>query len=181
MNGFPAILIADGSSQVEQLAQTFGVSWPHLISQTISFAIVCYFLQRFAYKPVLKMLEERRDNIAEGLQAADKSREELAQSEQQRQRILDEAHRQAEKILADVKLAVADVRQQKIKEASDDAEQIRTKAHEQIERDRQQMRRDLENEVGRLVVQTTASVTGHVMTPGDQQRLLAETAQSLKN
>jgi F-type H+-transporting ATPase subunit b len=50
----------DSGGQIQQLANTFGVDWPHLISQIISFSIVCLLLQRFAYKPILKMLEERR-------------------------------------------------------------------------------------------------------------------------
>ena len=51
--------------QVKQIADTFGVDWPHLIAQTISFIIVCIFLYKFAYKRVLAMLEERRQRIAE--------------------------------------------------------------------------------------------------------------------
>ena len=53
-----ALLVArGGGGQIEDIARTFGVDWSHLIAQIISFSIVCVLLQRFAYKPVLKMLE----------------------------------------------------------------------------------------------------------------------------
>src|SRR2546421_7180429 len=54
------ILLADGGAgggtgargQIQEIARTFGVDWPHLIAQVISFSVVCILLQRFAYRPV---------------------------------------------------------------------------------------------------------------------------------
>ena len=59
------------------------------------------------------------------------------------------------------------------------AEQIIVRAREAAEREHAQMRADLKREIGRLVVQTTASVTGKVLTTDDQRRLAEETARSL--
>jgi F-type H+-transporting ATPase subunit b len=73
------VLLADvsGGGQIEQIARTFGVDWPQLIAQIISFCIVCALLYRFAYRPVLAMLEERRRRIAEGLANAENIKAEL--------------------------------------------------------------------------------------------------------
>ena len=71
-------------NQVKEIANTFGVDWPHLIAQVISFSIVCVLLYFFAYKRVLAMLEERRQRIAEGLANAEKIKAELARAEAQR-------------------------------------------------------------------------------------------------
>ncbi len=57
----------DLAGMAKDPAATFGVDWPHFIAQVISFLIVCAALYKFAYKPVLGMLEERRVKIAEGL------------------------------------------------------------------------------------------------------------------
>ena len=51
---------AEGGGQIEQIARTFGVDWPHLVAQIISFGIVCAVLYALAYKPILRMLEARR-------------------------------------------------------------------------------------------------------------------------
>ncbi|HXI26799.1 MAG TPA: ATP synthase F0 subunit B, partial [Vicinamibacterales bacterium] len=61
------MLQPDNPGQVETLARTFGVDWPHLSAQIISFSIVCLLLYRLAYKPVLTMLATRRQQIAQGL------------------------------------------------------------------------------------------------------------------
>ena len=76
-----------GQGQVQAIARTFGVDWPHLIAQIISFSIVCVPLHQLAYKPVLAMLEERRERIAEGLANAEKIKAELARTEEQRQEV----------------------------------------------------------------------------------------------
>ena len=72
MNALVLLAEADSGGQVEQIARTFGVDWPHLLAQIISFCIVCLILYRFAYRPVLKMLERRRQQIAQGLANAEK-------------------------------------------------------------------------------------------------------------
>ena len=55
-----------GGGPVEKIATTFGVDWPHLTAQFVSFAIVCAALYWLAYQPVLRMLEARRQQIAPG-------------------------------------------------------------------------------------------------------------------
>jgi F-type H+-transporting ATPase subunit b len=65
------------------------------------------------------------------------------------------------------------------KNATVAAEQIIARAGEAAERDRVRMLAEVKHEVGRLVVQTTASVTGKILTPEDHRRLAEETARQL--
>ena len=67
MNAMAFLVQAGSGGQIQQIASTFGVDWRHLVAQIISFSIVCILLQRYAYRPVLKILEERRQKIAQGL------------------------------------------------------------------------------------------------------------------
>ena len=59
------------SGPLGRIVTTFGVDWPQLLAQIASFCIVCIILYRFAYRPVLKMLEVRRQQIAQGLANAE--------------------------------------------------------------------------------------------------------------
>ena len=156
-----------------------GVDWPHFIAQVISFAIVALLLQRFAYKPILNVLEERRQRIAEGLANAEKSKAELARAEAQRQEILAQANTQANKLIEEARAAAARVQEQETQKAISTAEQIITKAREAAAQDHARMLAELKREVGRLVVQTTATVTGKILTPDDQRRLAEETAKQV--
>ena len=97
------VLLADqsGGGQLEQITRTFGVDWQHLIAQIISFSIVCFVLYRFAYRPVLAILEKRRQQIAEGLSNAERIKAELSRTEAQRQDKLAEVNAQATKMIED--------------------------------------------------------------------------------
>jgi F-type H+-transporting ATPase subunit b len=163
-------------NQVQEVAKTFGVDWPHLIAQIISFAIVCTLLYKFAYKRVLAMLEERRQRIAEGLANAEKIKAELARTETQRQEVLAQANTQATKLIEEARAAAARVQEQETQKAIATAEQIIAKAREAAAADHARMLTELKREVGRLVVQTTATVTGKILTPEDQRRIAEETA-----
>src|SRR6266481_4091940 len=120
------LIIAAGSGGVTDIlretAETFGWNWKLFLSQVISFCIVAYLLQRFAYKPILAVLEERRRKIEEG-----------------------------------------QINAEKIKKAL---------AHERT-------MESLKRELGRLVVDTTAKVTGKVLTQEDQRRLQEEAAREV--
>ena len=169
----------DSGGQVEQIARTFGVDWPHLIAQTISFGIVCALLYWLAYRPVLKMLEARRQQIAHGLANAEKIRAELAKTEEQRQDVLAQAHAQAAAIVLDARATAARVEAQETQRALTAAEDIIAKAQGAARREHARMLGELRREVGRLVLQTTAAVTGKVLTADDQRRLAEETARHL--
>src|SRR5215813_4495508 len=131
------IIAANGGGVIDILretAETFGWNWKLFLSQVISFCIVAYLLQRFAYKPILAILEERRRTIEQG-------------------------QLNAEAITA--------------------AEQIITKAREAAAIEHDRTMESLKRELGRLVVDTTAKVTGKVLTPDDQRRLQEEAAREV--
>ena len=170
---------AEGSGQIEEVARTFGVDWSHLAAQIISFGIVCVILQLLAYKPILRILEARRQQIANGLADAKKINEKLAQIEMERQSILARADAEGKRLIDEARAAAARVGRDEIGKASVAAEQILDRAHDAAERDRLRMLGELKRQVGRLVVQTTAAVTGKVLTGDDHRRLVEETTRQL--
>ena len=179
MNALVLLAVDNGGGQIQKIASDFGVDWPHLVAQIISFSIVCILLQRFAYRPVLKILDERRQTIAQGLEDAKKSAAELAQTVTQRHEILRQADEQATKLIEEARVAAMRVREEETQKAIAEARQIIAKSHEAAAQDYARMLEELKHEVGRLVVTTTANVTGKILTPEDQRRLAEETASRL--
>jgi F-type H+-transporting ATPase subunit b len=173
------LLAGQEGGQVEQIARTFGVDWPHLGAQVISFAIVCFVLHRFAYRRVLAMLEERRQQIALGLANAEKIKAELDRTEAQRQEVMAKAFTQSAKVIEDARAAAARVLELETQKAVASAEQIMIKAREAAVQDRDRMRAELKRELGHWVVQATTAVTGKILTPEDQLRLAEESAKGV--
>jgi len=179
MNALVFLAQAGGGGQIEEIARTFGVDWPHLIAQMISFCIVCALLYRFAYGPILKMLEERRQLIAQGLANSEKIKAELDRTEAQRQEVMLQANAQATRSIEEARAAAARLQARETQKAIAAAEQIIAKAREAAAQDHARMLAELKREVGRLVVQTTAAITGKILTAEDQRRLAEETARQL--
>lgn len=179
MNALSLLAMVDSAGPVERIADTFGVDWPHLIAQMVSFCILCFVLQRYAYKPVLQKLEERRKQIAQGLADTEKIKVELARTEAQRQQVLQEAGAQAAKLIEEARAAAARVEQQETQKAIAAAQQIIVKAREAAAQEQARMFEELKREVGRLVLETASRVTGKILTADDQRRLAEETARQL--
>jgi len=177
MNTLVLLAEADSGGTVAQIARTFGVDWTHLISQIISFGIVCALLYRFAYKRVLAMLETRRQEISEGLANAEKIKGELALAKDEHLAIVAKANQEATKLIQEAQAAAARVQEKETQKAIASAEEIIAKAREAAAQDHLRMLGELKREVGRLVVQTTATVTGKILTTEDQKRLVEETAK----
>lgn len=156
-----------------------GLDWWALLVQLINFSVVFFVLWKFAYGPIFKMLQARRDKIAESLANAEKIKTEVARTEVERQKILTDAGDKANKLIDEAREAAARVRELETQKAIAAAEQIVSKAREAAAQERVQMLGQLKSEVGRLVVKTTTTVTGKILTPEDQKRLAQETEKQL--
>src|SRR5260221_13482200 len=106
------LLASEGGGQIEQIARTFGVDWTHLGSQVISFGVVCLVLYKFAYRSVLAMLDERRQQIALGIANAEKIKAELDRTEAQRQEVMARAYDESARVIGEAPAAAAPLYQQ---------------------------------------------------------------------
>jgi len=164
---------------MQETVTQLGIDWTKLLAQTINFAIILFILWKWAYHPVLAMLEERRRRVAQSIADADKAKQELAKAEAGRQQILDQASQQAVKMIEEARAAAARVQEQETQKAIAQAEQIITKAREAAALEHSRMLAELKREIGGLVVRTTTAVTGKVLTSDDQRRLAEETQRQL--
>jgi F-type H+-transporting ATPase subunit b len=170
---------ADLAGVAKDTAETFGWNLQLFLSQVISFTIVALLLRRFAYKPILAVLEERRRRIEEGLLNADKIKQELAEAEKRYAEIMAKANEQAQRMIDEARQSSASLAERKQQEAAAVAEQIIAKARENAALEHERTMTQLKRELGRLVVETTAKVTGKVLTAEDQKRLQEEAARQV--
>ena len=175
------ILAAAGgfTDLVKDTAETFGWNLKLFLSQVISFVLVALLLRRFAYQPILNVLHERRERIAESLRNTEKIKQQLAEAEKHHAEILAKAHAEAQKMIDEARESSAHLADRKLQEAIVAAEQIMARAREASALEHERTMAELKREVGQLVVETTAKVTGKVLTSEDQRRLQEEAARQL--
>lgn len=179
MNLIELLAVESSDGPVASVAKTFGVDWPHLIAQIISFSIVCVLLYLFAYRPILNMLEERRKQIAQGLADRESIKAELARTEAERHQVLLRANEDAARLIEEARAAGVRIQEQEMRRAVTSAEQILRQAHDVAQQEQARMLAEVKRQVGELVVETTAAVARKVLTAEDQRRLAEEAARQL--
>ena len=125
------------------LLQTLGIQWTKLIPQLFNFGIVMFVLWKWAFPPIFNMLDARQKKIAESVEHADQIKAELAKTESERQRILNQASDTANKMIEQAREAAARVREVETQKAIAAAEQIIAKAREAAAQDHARMLADL--------------------------------------
>ena len=156
-----------------------GIYWPKLLAQTINFGIVLLILWKFAYKPVLTILAQRREKIAKSIEDANRIKAELAATEASRREILDKANADGNRFIEEARAAAARVQETESQKAIATANDIIAKARQASEAELARMKAELRKEMVRLVAETTAKVSGKVLTMDDQKRLAEETTKQL--
>jgi len=164
---------------VRDTAETFGWNPWLFLSQVISFIIVAAALRAFAYKPILAVLHQRREQIAQAQLNAEKIKQQLAEAEQRHAEILAKANAEAQRMIDEARTSSGILAERKQQEAIAAAEEIVAKAREASAIEHERTMAQLKRELGRLVVDTTAKVTGKVLTPDDQRRLQEEATRQI--
>lgn len=162
-----------------QILDQFGVTWPKFIAQTILFIVVYWFLNKFAFGPIVEVLAERRRRISEAQDNAEKIKAQLAESEARYNEVLAKADAEAKALIDEARQSAEAVREKRVQEAIGEAEGVIRKAHESIEQDRRKMEAEVKAAMVGLVAATTSKVTGKILTTDDQKRLNDETIKEI--
>jgi len=152
----------------------FGVTPAKLIAQCLVFGLVYVVLKRYAFGPVLAMLEARRKRIADGEAKLEKIARDLATAEENAKAIIEKADSEANRLIKEAGDSAATVAERKKQDAVTEANSILAKAREAAKLE--QLLGQLKREFGRMVVDATTRVTGKVLNNEDQDRISRETA-----
>jgi F-type H+-transporting ATPase subunit b len=161
------------------VGEAFGFNLWAFVSQALSFSLVCGLLYKFAYKPILEVLEERKNKINEALRDAVSVKVQLAEAQKKANEIVAEASAGAQRLIDDAKSAAKEFQERRLREVASEAEAIVLRARDEAKRDYEKMILELRAEVARLVVHTTSKVIGRVLTVEDQHRLTEAAASDL--
>ncbi len=129
-----------------------GINVPTLIAQIINFIILLVILYFFAYKPVLKMLDERSRKIKESIEEVQKVKEQAAQTEEEFKKKIEAASKEGQEVIARAMRTGEDVRQRALQEAKQEAQVLVEKARGEIQRERNEAIGELRQEFADLTV-----------------------------
>ena len=136
-----------------------GVNWPILITQVVTFIILLLLLRLFAYKPIMRMMDERSKRIRESIDQAESVKQASLHAEEQVKKQLEEASREGQERLARALKAGEDVKQKAQADARREAEALIERARGEIRQERD----DAIGEVRREFADLTVLAAGKVI------------------
>ena len=152
-----------------------GIDPALMIAYLINFVLLLFLLRLFLYRPILKMLAERRQRIQESLEEADRVRQEAEVQRSQYQHELEEARKTSQDAASRAAQETERRRDDILAEARKDAEQVREQALQQIEVERQQAMAEMQHQVADLAIELARKVVGETVAVDEQaQRKLIQ-------
>ena len=145
-----------------------------MIWTLVSFGITLIVLKRYAFGPIQRVIDERRERIRQSLEEADKAREAARNLLEEHRALVAQARGDAESILAEAR-RVADAQRERVREETEvDRQRRLDETKRQIEAETQRALEQIRSEVAELTLLATAKVTGKVLDATDQRRLIEE-------
>jgi len=162
-----------------EILQTFGVQPTLLIAQIVNFLILLFILKKFLYKPILKVLAQRKEKIAQSLKDVEEIEKRLKEANEEGEKIIQKATQQSQKLIEQG----TEISQQIVSEGKQAAEKIIEEANkaakEAIRHEEENLRKELNNEIAKIVTLSLQKITGKILTKKDQQDILSSSIKDI--
>jgi F-type H+-transporting ATPase subunit b len=152
-----------------------GIEWPLLISQLINFIILIILMRMFLYKPVLNMLNARKERIAQSMKDAERVSAAAREAEAEKGKVLEQARREAQEIRAQATRDAEKIAQDVRSRAETEATEIRMKAQADAAKQAELALSDANKQIADLAIMATEKLLGRELEKkSEQQRFVAE-------
>lgn len=158
-----------------QAIEALGINLPQLIAQVVNFFLLLVLLRLTLYKPILGMLDQRKQKIAEGLNAADIARAEAAQAQANIQAQLDAARKEGQDLVASAQAIGVRIQAEAREQATKDREATLERARAEIGLERDRAIAELRQEFADITVSAAEKVIGQAVDRQAHQRIIDET------
>ena len=148
-----------------------------LIAQLLIFLVMLGVLYRFAWGPLLKILNERRERIQQGVEATERAKQELEAAEKERQAMLEEARREAQTMLDRIAKQAEDLRKELEAKAREQAEALIARARAEIQQEREKAVQELRSQVADLAVIAAGRIIGESLDAKKHRELIERTIE----
>ena len=157
-----------------QFFEAFGVNPVALLFQVVNFLLLLYLLNRFLFKRVFALLDERRTRISKGLEDAEVAARDRELARAEREAAVEEARKEAASLLANANKIATDTRDEILAKAREDAEKVTERAREEITAEKDKAMAELRAQVADLALEAAGKLVRSDMNATTQRRLVEE-------
>jgi F-type H+-transporting ATPase subunit b len=158
-----------------------GIDWKILVAQLINFAIIFWLLKRFAFGPVTKILEERRQRVEKSIDTASEIEKEKIDIEAKSKEIMQKAQKEAQEIVVAAKTSIKEEQNKIRSQADEQAAKLLKEAKEQIDQMKRDSKKELAQEIGFLVAAATQKVVSSDLDKTEKNKIAQNVSESIKN
>lgn len=162
-----------------EILDQFGIEPILLLAQIVNFLIILFVLKKFFYKPIVKMLDDRKKRIEESLKNADFIEEKLQKTEEKTAEILEKARAQAQEIIQESKAEAQRLYDEGAREARDTGQQILLRARLEMAKEKEAMKQEIEKDTLVLVSSVVQKVLGKTLKPSEKQNLTQKAIEQM--
>lgn len=162
-----------------EILNQFGINPLLLAAQVVNFLILLFILKKFMYKPILKVLDERKEKIAASLKNAEEIEKRLLETDEKIDKMMVKATSDIQKMMDESKKEAALLKEELTASAQKNAEEIILKGQETVKSEGEKMRQEIMVGVAQIVAKGMEKVTGKVLTKKDQQQLIEKEIKNL--
>lgn len=163
-----------------EIFEKLGINGALLISQIVNFLLLVLLLKKYAYGPVIKMLEERSDKIEKSLADAKRIEEELKDTEETKVREIRKAKEEAAELVKQAYEIAAANEQKSLEETKLKTQEIVTRAKEEIQREKDKSVREAKEEIGSLAIEIAEKIIRKNLDEATSKKLAEETLNKIK-
>ena len=150
-----------------------------MAAQVVNFLILLFILKKFLYKPLLKVLDERRQKIADSLKNAEEIELRLAETQEKIDKMMAKASDEIQKMHDETKKENALLKEEGKKDVEAQAALILQKTQEAARAESDKMRGEIRGEMASLVELALHKVTGKIITKEDQKKIIEREVRNL--
>jgi len=156
------------------MTDALGISFPNILFQLVNFLLFLWVLYRLLFKPVVSMLEGRRQRIIESLAEADRLRQQVEKERADFRAELEGARAEAQRIREEAGRSAEAIRDRELEQARTEAERLRSDAAAEIDRSRAQVAEELRSRTAELVLSATSRVLDRTIDGSEHRRIVEE-------
>jgi F-type H+-transporting ATPase subunit b len=150
----------------------FGVDWFKLLAQILNFLVVLYLINRFGFKPLLRLMDERAARIKKGLEDAEAAARDRSLAQAEREAAVAEARKEAQAMIARANKIAEDTRAEILGEARTEAGKLVERARQEITAEKDKAMAELRSQVADLALDAAGKLVQSEMNTDTQRRLV---------
>lgn len=160
-----------------ELLDSLGISWQGLVVQLVNFGILLFLLGKFAYRPIMRMLDERSAKIREGLEKSEQAEKRAADIDMEAKKALEEARKEGQALIAQA-TETANKHGETLKEqAKKEADALIERARAEIQLERDQAIGQLRKEFADITIRAAERVINESLDREKHRKVIDEVLQ----